>query len=127
MDLQEEAIKRFKPDVVIGSSFGGGIIVLLAMRGIWTGRTILLAPAQKKMLQIVGEETSVLSISNLEKCCIIHGTKDDIIDIEDSSELSLTGKEGKVEYVIVDDDHNLQNYLQRKGKLIEHVEKIARD
>lgn len=125
MNLQEEAIKKFKPDVVIGSSFGGGLIVLLAMRGVWTGRTILLAPAQKKMLKIAGEETSVLSIANLEKCTIVHGTRDDMIDIEDSSELSLTGKEGNVDYIIVDDDHSLQKYLEN-GRLIELVEEIAR-
>ncbi len=49
LSLQEKAIKDFSPDIVVGSSFGGGIAVLSLMNGTWTGPTILLAPAAAQL------------------------------------------------------------------------------
>jgi predicted alpha/beta hydrolase family esterase len=46
VELQTEEIAKFEPDVIVASSFGGGIAVHLLSRGLWKGATLLLAPAQ---------------------------------------------------------------------------------
>jgi len=43
--VQTKAIQEFKPDVVVGSSWGAGCAVHLLARRIWQGPTLLLAPA----------------------------------------------------------------------------------
>lgn len=45
-ELQAAAIQQFRPDVLVASSFGGGIAVHLLSKNIWKGPTLLLAPAQ---------------------------------------------------------------------------------
>ena len=42
---QAEVIGSFRPDVLVGSSFGGAVAVALLMRGDWRGPTLLLAQA----------------------------------------------------------------------------------
>ncbi|UJR17835.1 hypothetical protein I4U23_004734 [Adineta vaga] len=39
------AIYHFKPDIIVGNSFGGFIAMLLLQTRVWNGHTILLAPA----------------------------------------------------------------------------------
>jgi len=43
--LQAETITKFRPDVLVGSSFGGAVAVALLQRGLWRGPTLLLAQA----------------------------------------------------------------------------------
>ena len=49
VELQRESIEAFRPDVVLGSSFGGAVVVELLRRGVWTGPTLLLAQAALKV------------------------------------------------------------------------------
>ena len=35
----------FRPDVMVGSSFGGAVVLELIQRGIWSGPALLLCPA----------------------------------------------------------------------------------
>src|SRR5262245_48395858 len=49
--LQAEVLDEFKPDVLIGSSFGGAVVVELIQRGLWRGRTLLLAQASRMFLR----------------------------------------------------------------------------
>ena len=43
--LQRAALDEFRPDVLIGSSFGGAVAVALLNQGDWSGPTLLLAQA----------------------------------------------------------------------------------
>eukprot|EP01052_Picozoa_sp_SAG31_P049416 SAG31_NODE_10811_length_1094_cov_1.407035_1_plen_169_part_00 len=45
LELQREALRSFKPDVIVGSSFGGGLCLDLIGRGDWTGPAVLLCQA----------------------------------------------------------------------------------
>lgn len=125
ISIQEKAIKEFKPDIVVGSSFGGGICVLLAMRKIWTGKTILLAPAQKKMLQRAGISTKDVSVKNLAYCHLIHGVNDTVIDLQDSVELAETANTENIDFSIIDDDHGMDKTLKKQeGGLADMVQII---
>lgn len=48
-------IERFKPDVIIGSSFGAMVTTFLVALGHWAGKTILLCPATYSVFWIFGE------------------------------------------------------------------------
>lgn len=124
ISIQEKAIREFKPDVVIGSSFGGGICVLLSMRKIWTGKTILLAPAQNVMFEKASLNQDTIHINNLSQCFIVHGTSDKVINIDDSVKLALKSPTDKVELKIIDDDHGMDKTYKDDGKLSNLVEEL---
>ncbi|HEY1099337.1 MAG TPA: alpha/beta hydrolase, partial [Myxococcota bacterium] len=44
-----EAIQQTRPDVVVGSSFGGGLAMQLQHEGHWRGPMVLLAPAGARL------------------------------------------------------------------------------
>jgi hypothetical protein len=63
--VAEEAILSFRPDIVVGYSWGGGIMYYLIERGIWTGPCLLLAPAAHLIAWHAG-----LPPPNLEKALV---------------------------------------------------------
>ena len=48
VEVQAAALRDFRPDVLVGSSFGGAVAVELLRRGSWRGPTLLLAQAAVK-------------------------------------------------------------------------------
>jgi hypothetical protein len=99
VDQQAELIGAERPELVIGSSFGGAVAVTLLERGLWTGPTILLAQAAWKR----GHR----ALPEGRKVWLVHGTRDDLIPFQDSERLAATGTPGLVTLVPVDDDHGL--------------------
>ena len=45
VETQRAALESIRPDVLVGSSFGGAVAVALLTRGHWRGPTLLLAQA----------------------------------------------------------------------------------
>jgi pimeloyl-ACP methyl ester carboxylesterase len=111
--VQSEALASFRPEVVVGSSFGGALAVLLLSRGLWTGRTVLLAQAAD--LFFPG-----LSLPARVPVTLVHGTRDEVVPIEGSRRLALTGSPGLVELLEVDDDHRLKSLIasERLSELV---------
>ena len=110
---QADAISSFRPDVVVGSSFGGGVAVSLLQRGIWRGPTLLLAQAALRQGQAceLPEEIPIW---------LVHGSADDIVDPEDSRKLARAGSPEKVRLIEVDDDHPLRESVAN-GSLVAWV------
>lgn len=118
IEVQRAAIEEKAPDVLVGSSFGGAVAVALLQRGAWKGPTLLLAPAVKHfgLPPRLPENVRVL---------IVHGTRDDVVDIETSRLLAQTGSRGLVEMLELDDEHRLKTVLE--GELLtELVNRTAR-
>lgn len=44
-NIQREALRAFAPDVAVGSSWGGAVLLALREAGEWTGPLVLIAPA----------------------------------------------------------------------------------
>ena len=116
--LQARTLDEFAPDVVIGSSFGGAVAVALLQRGLWSGPTLLLAQAAVKWQLPVELPTPA-------PVWLVHGTRDEIIDPEDSRRLAAAGDPERVRLIEVDDDHRLQ-VLVASGTLVELVRELAR-
>jgi hypothetical protein len=118
---QAEAIRSFRPDVVVGSSFGGAVAVALLQREAWSGPTLLLAQAAQR-LGVRGR------LPTGARVWLVHARADDVVPIADSRRLARSGTPGYVHLLEVDDDHPLHGFVA-SGKLIETVQALwdARD
>lgn len=114
---QAEAIRRFRPEVVVGSSFGGAVAVALLQRGLWQGPTLLLAPA-------VLHYGLAPELPAGAPVWIAHGTRDDVVPIGESRALARSGAPGQVRLFEVDDEHRLATLLAN-GRLAEWVDALA--
>lgn len=87
------------PDVVVGSSFGGGLALLLQSLGLWRGPMVLLAPAGTKLFGLT-------TLTTTAPVAILHGRNDDVVPVDDSKALAASAV-GDVVLRLVDDDHRL--------------------
>jgi alpha/beta superfamily hydrolase len=116
VQLHAHALASFRPNVLVGSSFGGAVAVELLQRGLWTGPTMLLAQAAVKRGLSVELPAGV-------HVWLVHGHGDEIIDVEDSRLLARSGTSGLVRLIEVDDDHSLHGLVE-SGKLVEFVREL---
>ena len=117
VEVQREAIKSFRPDVLVGSSFGGAIAVALLAAGAWRGPTLLLAQAA-----IHYDATATLPPDLT--VWLAHGTRDERIPVSHSRQLAATGTPDRIRLLEVDDDHPLHASVEN-GDLLDWVRQIA--
>jgi hypothetical protein len=115
--VHEEALRSFRPDVLVGSSFGGAVAVELLRRALWRGPTLLLAQAALRWRPDARLPESV-------PVWLVHGTRDELIDPEESRRLAATGSPGFVRLLEVEDDHRLRASVE-SGRLVEWVRELA--
>jgi hypothetical protein len=114
---QADAVRRFQPDVLVGSSFGGAVAVALLQRGLWRGPTLLLAQAAL-------EQGLRPELPTGARVWIVHGRRDEVVPVASSRRLGRTGSPGLVRLVEVDDDHRLSASVA-SGRLVEWVRALA--
>ncbi|CAF4235488.1 unnamed protein product, partial [Adineta steineri] len=73
-----KAIYTFKPDIIVGSSFGGFIAMLLLQARVWNGHTILLAPATGLLFK----KRLWLPIDHKKNIVIVAGTNDTTVPLD---------------------------------------------
>jgi pimeloyl-ACP methyl ester carboxylesterase len=117
VELQAAALAGFRPDVLVGSSFGGAVAVELLRRGLWRGPTLLLAQAALK-------RDANARLPQGVPVWLVHGRRDDIVDFEDSGRLARTGTPRLVRLFEVDDDHPLHATVA-SGRLPELVRELV--
>lgn len=100
VEVQAEMLAAFRPEVLVGSSFGGAVAVSLLSRGLWSGPTLLLAQAA---VRYDPEATLPRDVT----VWLVHGLQDDLIDPHDSRRLARTGTPERVRMIEVEDDHPL--------------------
>lgn len=119
--LQERELARFQPHVLIGSSFGGAVVLELLRRGAWRGPTLLLAQAGIKLgvCEELPAEVPVL---------LVHGTRDEVVDPEHSRRLARTGSPRLVRLAELDDAHRLDRLVveDRLADLVREVWELGR-
>ena len=97
---QATALVSHRPDILVGSSFGGAVVVELLARGLWHGPTLLLAQAA-----IHYDPTARLPED--VPIWLVHGKDDTLIDPEHSRRLAATASSDTVRLIEVEDDHPL--------------------
>ncbi len=96
-----EAVAEHQPSVIVGSSFGGAVLLSLIQEGLWTGPSIFLAQAGVKfgLPPVLPPGLSAI---------LVHGTGDIIVPPDDSRRLAASGG---AELVEIEDDHRLGTIL----------------
>ena len=117
VEVHAETLRSFGPDVLVGSSFGAGVVVALLQRGLWRGPTLLLAQAALRRMPEARLPAGV-------PVWLVHGTRDALIDPEESRRLARTGEPERVRLIEVDDDHSL-HASSASGRLAELVRELA--
>jgi len=83
------AITEKQPDALVAFSWGGGIATGLIAQGLWSGPTILIAPAGHVMWSHAGLDTpSLASAQSTSQIVIVHGTEDSVVGIDQSKALA---------------------------------------
>jgi hypothetical protein len=100
---------RFEPDLMVGSSFGGAVVVALLQRGLWRGPVLLLAQAARKYDPNARLPTGV-------RATLVHARQDDVVPFEHSQSLVAGCDPSLVELIACDDNHALSGLLD-SGKL----------
>jgi hypothetical protein len=113
---QARELEANRPQILVGSSFGGAIAVALLQRGSWRGPTLLLAPAAQR-LGLTPELPRGVPI------WIVHGLRDELVPPDDSRELARSGSPELVRLQLVDDDHPLSAFVG-SGALVALVREI---
>ncbi|EWS74061.1 alpha/beta superfamily hydrolase (macronuclear) [Tetrahymena thermophila SB210] len=125
LKIQEDELKVNKPDIILGSSWGGGIGLLMVSEGIWDGPIVLCCPALKYLLDKVGQTPKYkwneivdrINQKNLGKnIVIIHGTKDKTIPYQNSVDCSKQIKDCQL-ITIENGDHKLNDYIIKNDRL----------
>lgn len=108
--VHAEALARFQPSVLVGSSFGGAVAVALLMRGLYKGPTLLLAQAAVRYFPDARLPEGV-------PVTLVHAHQDEVIAFTDSVQLAQTGSRELVKLFARDDDHALSQ-LCASGELV---------
>lgn len=99
------AIAEHKPDVIVGSSFGGAVLLRLCHEGSWDGPVVFLAGAGVKL-------TKYKSLPPQTEAMMYHGAADDVVDCRDS--LTLEENSEKAACFLIQDDHRLHSLLENE-------------
>lgn len=111
--VQERALAENTVDVVVGSSFGGAVVLELLRRGAWKGPTVLLCPAHLRVAERAGTAWAPLARPERpSSVLIVHGREDEVVPYEHSVQLAA---ELGVELCTVTDDHRLTRSATAEG------------
>ena len=115
--LHAETVRRFEPDVLVGSSFGGAVALALLQREQWSGPTLLLAQAGLR-------QGLRAKIPPGLRVWLVHARGDDVVPVADSRRLARSGTPGFVRLFEVDDDHALHAFVT-SGRLVSMVRELS--
>ncbi|CAF0866743.1 unnamed protein product [Adineta steineri] len=107
-----KAIYTFKPDIIVGSSFGGFIAMLLLQARVWNGHTILLAPATGLLFK----KRLWLPIDHKKNIVIVAGTNDTTVPLDVLTPLQQLSLDN-VQFLVVEDDHRLNQSMIEQNQL----------
>jgi predicted alpha/beta hydrolase family esterase len=98
--IAEDEIKKHNPEIIIGSSWGGALLVNLIKRGIWKGNSLIIAPAFYTINKVIYGNNSENNIFDFNfskikindfdtnaKIIVYHSKEDEVISYKESLKL----------------------------------------
>eukprot|EP01064_Diplonema_japonicum_P038806 TRINITY_DN9530_c0_g1_i1.p1 TRINITY_DN9530_c0_g1~~TRINITY_DN9530_c0_g1_i1.p1 ORF type:complete len:233 (+),score=33.93 TRINITY_DN9530_c0_g1_i1:277-975(+) len=123
VQVQCAAIREYKPDLIVGSSWGGAVALELIRRQIWSGPCVALCPAYHKIHGMMASES--ITLPDGAHCLIVHGTDDKTIPIANSRELERAN--ANIRLLELDGENHKLTSAVRSGKFIEIIEDYTRE
>ena len=114
-EVKELIKEKFKPDLIIGSSFGGGVLLQLVTDGVWKKPSIFLAQAGV-MYGVASSLPAGLP------AILIHGKQDGIVSMQDS--VQLANRHNTAELLLINDTHRLKSILEETDLLKWSIERL---
>lgn len=126
VEIQRNALLQEKPDIVVGSSWGGAVVVELMRRGEWAGPTVLLAPAVHRVCVRTGQGDSREIARQLrgKRIVIFHDPTDEVVPFADSE---LLAAEGQFELRSVDGGGHRLMGICHDGRLAMALRSLAQE
>lgn len=128
--LQEKAVEEFKPDIIIGSSWGGAIAASLIVENKWNGKTILLAPAFHRINEKADIYYSLNRVdgNNDKRIMIVQSEHDKLVTFDDGYKiLNLLKHNNKnnitLEFINDESGHRMSS-LVNDGLLMKLIERM---
>lgn len=110
------AIRAHAPAVLVGSSFGGALLLALMMGGDWRGPAVFVAQAGLKIG--IGDR-----LPDGARAILVHGTSDEVVDFEGSERLAASAPRTAELWPVPGGDHRLDSILE-DGTLARAVDKL---
>jgi predicted esterase len=101
----EAAVREHEPDLIIGSSYGGALLLSLLADGVTRARAVLIAQAGVKL-------GVPLRLPAGARAILLHGTADDVVPIAGSRALAQGAGPGVQLWEIEGGDHPLNACLE---------------
>ncbi len=124
VEIQMRAIDQEKPDIVVGSSWGGAVAVELIRHGHWNGRTVLLAPAVRRVAEKTrrGDAVEIAQQLRGQRIIIFHDPSDDVVPFADSEMLA---NEAQIELRAVESGGHRLLGICKDGRLADTLRELA--
>lgn len=124
VEIQRAAVLLEQPDIVVGSSWGGAVVVELMRQGVWNGKTVLLAPAVHRVCVKTrrGDSREIARQLRGKRIVIFHDPTDDVVPFVDSEALAA---EGQFELRAVDGGGHRLLGICKDGRLAEALRALA--
>ena len=113
--IAANAVRTLQPNLIVGSSFGGAILLRLIHEGVWEGPSVFLAQAGVKY------GLSARLPSGL-RAILIHAIADKLVPFADSQQMAEQSGDG-VELWPTDGDHKL-HHITNDGTLRRAIERL---
>jgi pimeloyl-ACP methyl ester carboxylesterase len=123
--VAHRAVAEFRPDVIVGFSWGGALALRLVEEGAWSGPLLLLGSAHRLLYRLAGRMPfCALTTSLPKRLTIVHGGADTLIPVSDSLELAEAANV-KVDVVAME-PHKLWGVAPRLAALVRELVEAPR-
>lgn len=110
----------FCPDIIVASSYGTIIVLLMIQMGVWHGKTVLLATAMAE----AAPSRLVIPHTMQSLTVVVHGTADRICPIQPIRQWTFNNH---IEFIELQDTHKLKSLTTETSLLVHLVETISTD
>jgi dienelactone hydrolase len=119
--VAEKSIREYKPDVIVGFSWGGALTCEAIRRQEWHGPTVLLAPAHHKLHELrnpTSNNKPPPNVSLPQPTTIVHSRADTLVNISCSRELMQgSANQHGVKLIEIDNDPHAMWSIAKDGSL----------